>query len=153
MNSLLKIGGNSRNSRKKFSGAVIPGVSGAADSSNCLTSARPGCFRRHPDLHGLGDEAAYYRCWNQKRRRENIAAGLTWDGRTRVRPIRKDLAQLPRQERKVVTNRERARRFIAQGLTWSGGVRRREFIARGHRLLMSVANQYKQFRAEIDQAT
>ena len=60
--------------------------------------------RIHPELHGLTGNR-YYRAYQLKRRVENIAAGLTWDGRERRRPIRHDLAGLPRNKRHVITNR------------------------------------------------
>jgi hypothetical protein len=80
--------------------------------------------RIHPELHGLTGNR-YYRAWQRKRRTENVAAGLTWDGRMRKRPIRFDLVGLSRSARKAITNRERAHRFIALGLTWTGRPRKR----------------------------
>ena len=72
--------------------------------------------RKHPELHGLrGNE--YFRSFKSQWRKNNIAAGLTWDGKRRVRPIRPsrpDLAGLTRNARKVITNRERRARLAAQ---------------------------------------
>ena len=66
--------------------------------------------RIHQELHGLTGNR-YNRAWLRKRRVENIAAGLTWDGRPRKRAIRFDLAGLTRNQRHVITNRElRARK-------------------------------------------
>jgi hypothetical protein len=60
--------------------------------------------RIHQELHGLTGNR-YYRAFQRLRRVENIAAGLTWDGRPRKRAIRFDLAHLSRTDRHVVTNR------------------------------------------------
>lgn len=61
--------------------------------------------RIHHELHGLRGNR-YFKAWLRKRRVENIAAGLTWDGKKRKRKIRFDLARLSRNARHVQTNRD-----------------------------------------------
>jgi len=68
--------------------------------------------REYPQLHGLRGNR-YSRQWLRIRRAENIAAGLTWDGKKRKRPIRLDLIGLSRNARHVITNRDRRQRLAA----------------------------------------
>ena len=68
------------------------------------------CDRIHPELHGLRGNR-YSQRYLAKRRLENIAAGKTWNGKERQRPVRVDLIGLSRNDRKVITNRERRHRL------------------------------------------
>lgn len=95
--------------------------------------------RTHPELHRFGDAKVYQRAYWQKRGRENIAAGLTWNGQPRKRALRSDLAQVHGQPRHVRTNQQRAERFMAHGLTWRGTPRK---YRRG-------LSSYLQFRGNI----
>jgi hypothetical protein len=46
---------------------------------------------QHPELHGFGDVRVYDRAYRQKRAKQNMAAGLTWRGKPRKRPLRPEL--------------------------------------------------------------
>lgn len=79
---------------------------------------------QHPELHGLGNTRLYDRAYRQKRGRENVAAGLTWRGNPRKRPLRPELDGLHGTPRHVRVNQLRAQAFMAQGLNWRGKTRK-----------------------------
>lgn len=98
--------------------------------------------RTHPELHGFGDMKVYRRAYWQKRGRENVAAGLTWNGEPRKR--QNDLPRVHGTKRHVIRNQQRAEKFIAQGLTWRGTPRKR-----GINLLTPLEADYRLFRAHV----
>jgi hypothetical protein len=105
-------------------------------------------LNRHPELRGFGDAKTYRRVYWQKRGRENIAAGLTWNGTPRHRVQRPDLAGLDRTARHTKTNQERAERFMARNLTWRGKPYKRKL---SRATALNVEQSWKQLRAEMGQ--
>jgi hypothetical protein len=83
--------------------------------------------RQHPELHGFGDSKVYDRAYNQKRGKENMAAGKTWRGHQRKRPVRPELEGLHGNKRHAIVHQMRAEKFMAQGLNWRGQPRKRIF--------------------------